>query len=1390
MVERPLDSLSDCTNDHWRALGVLACEPRLGPSAIEKLGLPIDVRAWLRTLLEQGIISDAGVVYGASAVRGLAGERAISLVPEIRAFVLRKLGTLGLLDGLVQDGAKVTGETSHARWCAALYSGKREVFENELTTVLRRQQNDEESVWIRSLFFDTILRSFDAEWLLSTWGDFCHIFATQSLLDAVVALQPVDELYRWMASRIGKFDDPRSARILLEHALLRGDLDVARSLIVHLPIEEQLPVQAATAFIAGESELSQQLIDESASARMSASTKGTRACAHSVTALLCCLALSRGPKDGTTLARRIFQRYSGEYGPLIPSWPLRTAQADVGRAIRTLTRRISQPTSERMRLSPHHRAADSSAWETFLLGLVVLLQESDGVTRMAWANRFQSDGKRLDASGYVWFARQMLQLAAALAIDNAGNELALKPRPGEVFLVHLFEREPEWRRALRLIDEFAAAEEQNQSTLAHRVAWFLDMNTGELAKPMLEEYRDGVGWTRRARVELAELRERVDRLPPEDVAVIRAYDATPPRGRPQVDAVEALCGHPRVSNGSRGRLPVEVVRGNGRVETRSERGMLVITVEPEDASEGVKVVVESETRVTVYRISANLARLMASLAGSVRVPDVHRDEALLALSRLAEHVEIRSPELGATRTVAADTTPCLRITPEVGAFWVEVGIRPFGEHGRFFPPGLGQGVVTVHGGGELIDAERNLRAEESRFAALLATCPTLRAATSAPADSDGSSHEPVFGFSLGEEELFSLLTELRDCGLSCQLEWKGGKAIRARGSIHGGSLTGALRRIKGWYIVDGRVQLDEVTSFELSELVRMPYTRTGRFLRLPSGDFVEVERRVRMALASLARLATLPTRGASGPVKLPEVAFESVDALLEVATALDVESSATELRERLSGTLASSPQVPTELRATLRPYQIEGYQWLHRNGQLGFGVCLADDMGLGKTLQVIALLISRSEGGPALVVAPTSVCGNWASELARFAPKLMAVEYVGRTRASLLEPLTSGSKGESLVLITSYALLQQDATELSSIEWNTTVLDEAQFIKNPHSLRAKAAFRLSSRYRIAMTGTPVENHLGDLWSVFHYANPSLLGSLKHFQLTYLKPIEREGESESVVELKRLIRPFLLRRRKAEVLSDLPPLTVMSHLVRMSDDESRRYALLRHQVHEKLHTSYGKRERKLEVLAEITRLRRFCCHPRLVFPDAPLEATKLQAFLELADELRENGHRALVFSQYVDFLQLVRERLDEMGFRYSYLDGATKAAERRARVEAFQTGNNELFLISLKAGGFGLNLTSADYVIHLDPWWNPAVEAQATDRAHRIGQERPITVYRMIAKDSIEERIVQLHLEKRKIADVLLTDTDAPTMLEIDDLMDLLGGIDEPRQTKGALQLQT
>ena len=1359
--------------EQWRVLGVLACEHKLAPGAFEKLGFSAKLQPWLVSCVERRLLLDAGVVHGLDYTRRVSGERAIAIAPSYRALVLRHLAERNAIETLRGDARVVAGNNSVGGFMTALYSGDMPNLMTELAELKRRQARSEGESFARERLREAVCSPFDADWLMRTWGQFAELLGEQVLADALVAMEPVDAVYEWALSLATENSSARTQRILAEHALLRGDVDTLATLTSHLPVAERPKMRVVEFFARGEQAQAQGIVDELTHVKHA--TKSAVPCPTSVTAMLALLALSRAQPAGAALAKRLFQRHSSPESPPISGWPTATPHSAVGRAIRLLLRYVTLPESERLRLSPYHLPADAPGWETMILALTVQSQDCDTVTRAAWTRRLLDDGKRWNDAGYCWIARQALHLAKALSVESVPELECIAPGPsGEPLLTHLLEREPEWRRALRSLDKFVETAEREEATVSRRVAWFVDMTNGELRKPALEEYRSGTGWTRGHRVDFDELRSHKDALPPEDAAILVAIDSAPRRNRLPLEAIEALIGHPRVFNGARGRQPVEVVRGNCHIETHQDRGHLVIHMEPSGAVEGLNLVVESETRVIVYRVNTALARLIQLLPTGLRIPEAHQNEGLAILARLAEHVEIRSPELGACRTVVADSTPCLRISTEAGAWWVEIGVRPYGEFGRFFPPGLGRPVVTAHSGDDLFDTERSLNEEEARYHALLAQCPTLRDASAPGRENDENNGEPVHGFSLNEEDLFCLLSELRECGLDCSLEWKNGPGITARGKVTGASVHGSLRRVKGWYLVDGSIKVDQVTALALADLVRMPFTKSGRFIRLPNGDFVEVERRIRHVLSKLASVAQLPPRGSAGELKVPEAAFELLRSLVESESAMVVEPTAIEWLSRLDATMTSDPPLGQELRATLRSYQFVGYQWLWRLSQLGLGACLADDMGLGKTVQVIALLLDRCTAGPALVIAPTSVCSNWVEELKRFAPSLGAAEYTGKSRAALLEQFKQKGGGCPDVLIVSYALLQQDATELGSVEWNTAVLDEAQFIKNPHSLRAKAAFQLSARYRVAMTGTPIENHLGDLWSIFHFLNPALLGSFKHFQLCYLRPIEQDRASEQQSLLKKLVQPFLLRRRKDDVLQDLPPITTLRHEVRLSEDETLRYALLRRQIHDKLRTTYGKRDHKLQVLAEITRLRRFCCHPRLVFPDAPTESSKLQVFLELAEELHDNGHRALVFSQFVDFLGLVREQLDERKLGYLYLDGSTPKDTRQARVKAFQAGEAPLFLISLKAGGFGINLTAADYVIHLDPWWNPAVEAQATDRAHRIGQERPVTVYRLVTKDTIEERIVELHREKRAIADAVLDETASATDLTSEALLELLG----------------
>jgi SNF2 family DNA or RNA helicase len=364
------------------------------------------------------------------------------------------------------------------------------------------------------------------------------------------------------------------------------------------------------------------------------------------------------------------------------------------------------------------------------------------------------------------------------------------------------------------------------------------------------------------------------------------------------------------------------------------------------------------------------------------------------------------------------------------------------------------------------------------------------------------------------------------------------------------------------------------------------------------------------------------------------------------------------------------------------------------------------------------------------------------------------------------------------VIVVSYTLLQQAQQRFAARAWHTVIADEAQAIKNSAAKRSLAVFELEAGFRLALSGTPVENRLAELWSIMRFANPGLLGTLTRFTERFAAPIERDGDRDALQTLKRLIAPFVLRRTKAQVLPELPPRTELSLAVAQAPSEAAHYEALRRQAIEEAGralSSETSAQARINILAQLTRLRRAACDPRLVTPGIADAGAKVQAFAELATELVANGHKALVFSQFVDFLKLLREPLDAAGIAYQYLDGGTPAAERTRRIAAFQSGEGELFMISLKAGGFGLNLTAADYVLITDPWWNPAAEDQAMGRAHRIGQNRPVTVYRLVTRGTVEERIVALHQDKRALAESILAEGEATSLPSAEDLIALMRG---------------
>ena len=489
---------------------------------------------------------------------------------------------------------------------------------------------------------------------------------------------------------------------------------------------------------------------------------------------------------------------------------------------------------------------------------------------------------------------------------------------------------------------------------------------------------------------------------------------------------------------------------------------------------------------------------------------------------------------------------------------------------------------------------------------------------------------------------------------------------------------------------------------------------------------------------------------------------------------VDADDAWEKFKQRLQAARDLEPQLPSTLQADLRDYQVQGYNWLSRLSEWGAGACLADDMGLGKTLQALALIINRAVDGPTLVLAPTSVCANWIAEAARFSPTLNPIQFGATGPGTKSRKKTLDELKPYDLLICSYGLLQSEAESLQNIHWHTIVADEAQAFKNAATKRSKAVMNLVSDFKMIATGTPIENHLGELWNLFQFINPGLLGSRQTFNDKFAYAIENQQDKKAAAALKSLISPFILRRLKRDVLTELPPRTEIILRVDLSKEETALYEALRLEAVNQLNNEDTKpNQQRIRALASITRLRRAVCNPNMIMPDANLPSAKLGVFDDLLQELLENKHKALVFSQFVDHLSLIRLHLDKQGISYQYLDGSTPTKKRSQAINAFQAGEGELFLISLKAGGVGLNLTAADYVIHMDPWWNPAVEDQASDRAHRIGQKRPVTVYRIVANNTIEEKIVDLHAQKRGLADRLLEGTEVSAKMSLDDMLALL-----------------
>jgi hypothetical protein len=982
-----------------------------------------------------------------------------------------------------------------------------------------------------------------------------------------------------------------------------------------------------------------------------------------------------------------------------------------------------------------------------------------------------------EENGYYWFAKEATAILLANNVDTAANRQRYDKLKGKCplpDLCQIIRPRENWEHVLEALTHLNSDGNQSAVPADERLVWLIAFDD-ELIEceivPRLQKLGKNGNWTKGRAVALSTLCTSVNTLPylsDQDKNVVGAiqksnssswgyYGNSPTYAFQMSQALPALVDHPLLFWHENPTVQVELVKGSPELHVVKETDSYVVSLSPFiDEGQAFGIIKESPTRLKYIPLTQDYARICNIIGTSVKVPFQAKDKVLEALSKVARVLTIQS-DIGGTsanaQTVTADPRPYVHLLPYSSGLQMEVLCRPLSAGGSYYQPGSGGRNVLAEIEGQQLQTKRDLQLERDNAEIVYTSCPSLIGFESL--DNEWLIDEP--------EKCLELLLELRELGDSIVVEWPKGESFKVTSTVSFANFTMSIQRNNDWFGATGLLKVDEDLTLDMKKLLALCRGSKSRFVQLDDGRFLALSKAFRQRIEELRAFSENHSDG----VRFSPLAGLALEEFTEEIGHCDADDHWTENVHRFQ--TVNEPTLPSTLQATLRDYQLEGFRWLGRLSSLQVGACLADDMGLGKTVQTLAAILLRAPDGPTLVVAPTSVMMNWQDEATRFAPTLSVHIFGDGNRQESLNNLTDFD-----LVICSYGMLQSEAKMLSQVHWQTVVLDEAQAIKNMQTQRSKAAMQLQAEFKVITTGTPIENHLGELWNLFRFINPGLLGSYESFKRTFATPIEKNQDKTASANLRKLIQPFILRRLKHAVLQELPSRTEVTMQVEMSAEEAAMYEVQRQQALESLAAQSGENgQQHLQVLAEITRLRRFCCNPELVLPDSGIASSKLKVFTTIVEELLENKHKALVFSQFVGHLALIRNQLDALGISYQYLDGSTSVNQRAERVKAFQAGHGDLFLISLKAGGAGLNLTAADYVIHMDPWWNPAVEDQASDRAHRIGQRRPVTIYRLVVKDSIEEKIVALHKEKRDLADTLLSGSDMSGRISTAELLQLL-----------------
>ena len=961
--------------------------------------------------------------------------------------------------------------------------------------------------------------------------------------------------------------------------------------------------------------------------------------------------------------------------------------------------------------------------------------------------------------------------------SEAGFKKSLSWKP----LLDLIQPVPQWQRVLTSLQKINQPDKLTSGTQAgqtksSRLTWRVQFYGNDCAlHPREQIMGKNNKWSAGRSVSLERLYEETesfDYLTDQDRQMCRRIESETEYqryGRHQkvyytasgLGLLKAAVGHPLLFLHDDPKQAVELTQTEIVLEIVSKKNQFTIKITPfPETSEPYVILRNGVNQAQLVELTPQHQKIIEVIGEQgITVPAKAKQQLLDTINSIAPLMTIHSDfvsdsTMESMTQVDADSRPQVHIQPSEEGLLFECFVQPFtgqdadSDQGPLFRPGHGRSIIMSEINGQSLQTQRDLDKEKEQAGQIIQQCPLL--------DEHSDWHWPLND----TEDALETLLQLQTLNDRIQIKWPQGEKLKLKKQSQMKQMQVVLKKKKDWFELDGQLNLDDGQIIAMQDLFDLMQMSPGRFIQLNNGDFLALTDELKKRLSQL--------QFASNKNQIHALNAPLID---ELTDGMSVKSGKhwQTILQRAEQARAFEPEMPTTLQAELRDYQIDGFKWLARLAHWGAGACLADDMGLGKTLQSLAFLLTRATQGTTLIIAPTSVCFNWIDEIQRFTPTLKVRHFASGQQKQVLDDLHAMD-----VVICSYGLLQAQAKTLTSIKWHTIIADEAQAFKNSQTKRSRAMMDLQGDYRMILTGTPIENHLGEFWNLFRFINPGLLGSLQNFNKQFASPIENNGDKDAARRLKNLIKPFILRRLKTEVLTELPSRTEITVQVDMSDEEIALYEALRRKAVEKLAAADDEPgQKRIKILAEIMRLRRACCHPKLVMPEVSMTSSKLQAFAEIISELKENRHKALVFSQFVGHLEILREFLDSQKIEYQYLDGSTPQKKRKTAIDAFQAGQGDVFLISLKAGGTGLNLTAADYVIHMDPWWNPAVEDQASDRAHRMGQTRPVTIYRLVTRNTIESKIVQLHQKKRELADNLLEGSEMSGKMSVDDMFNLI-----------------